>query len=80
MNCPHKNSLLLLKIHVVDFLTKKCGLDYSEDEVFRMLGIIGTNGVHIDIPNIFGGYESGNMVYPTVSYLSHACASNARCW
>ena len=63
---PGKNSFLFMKINIVDFLIEKCGLDYTEDEIFRMIGIIKTNSVHVDYPSINDVQVSGHVVYPTV--------------
>ena len=79
-NSPRKNNLQILKIHVVDFLIQKCGLNFTEDEIFRMIGIIKTNAVHVEKPMFKEQKISGHVVYPTVSFMSHSCVSNARCW
>lgn len=51
----------------MDFLIEKCGLDYTEDEIFRMIGIIKTNSVHVDYPTTINDVQvSGHVVYPTV--------------
>ena len=64
---PGKNSFLFMKINIVDFLIEKCGLDYTEDEIFRMIGIIKTNSVHVDYPTTINDVQvSGHVVYPTV--------------
>ena len=62
----------------MDFLIKVCGLDYSEDEVFRIIGIIRTNALHVEDPKMKMNRVSGRVVYPTLSYMSHSCICNAR--
>ena len=64
----------------MDFLIQKCGLNFTEDEIFRMIGIIKTNAVHVEKPMFKEQKISGHVVYPTVSFMSHSCVSNARCW
>ena len=76
---PRKNSLLLLKINVVDLLIKNCGLDFTEQEIFRMLGIIRTNAIQTDDISLKDRGIIAHVVCPIVSYMSHSCISNARC-
>ena len=63
---------------MIDFFTKICGLDYREDEILRILGIIRTNALNIQDPNMKISGVSGRIVYPTLSYLSHSCICNAK--
>ena len=63
---------------MVDFLIKVCGLEYSEEEVFRILGIIRTNALEAQDPAMKVNGVSGKVVYPTLSYISHSCICNAR--
>ena len=37
----------MFQVNVINFLRKVCGLDYEEDEVFRILGIIRTNALQV---------------------------------
>ena len=55
-----------------------CGLEYDKDEIFRILGIIRTNALQVQDPNMKLHGVSGRAVYPTLSYLSHSCICNAR--
>ena len=34
---------------MVDFLRKTCGFDYTEEEIFRVIGILRTNAFHIQV-------------------------------
>ena len=63
---------------MVDFLRKVCGFDFTEEEIFRAIGILRTNALHVqdDVMKKFG--VGGRAVYPTFSFLSHSCISNAR--
>ena len=67
-----------MQVNVVDFLKKVCGFDFTEEEIFRAIGILRTNALHVqdDVMKKFG--VGGRAVYPTFSFLSHSCISNAR--
>jgi hypothetical protein len=65
-------------VNVVDFLRKVCGLDYSESEIFWVIGILRTNAFYIDDPQMKRLGVSGKALFPTFSYLSHSCICNAR--
>ena len=55
-----------------------CGLEYEEEEIFRILGIIRTNALQVQDPTMKLHGVSGRAVFPTLSYLSHSCICNAR--
>ena len=65
-------------MNVVDFLRKTCGLDYTEAEIFWVIGILRTNAFYIDDPLMKRHNVSGKALYPTFSFLSHSCICNAR--
>lgn len=61
-NCTTTDQVVTVK-----FLKEKCKLQsYSEDELFRAIGIFLTNGVNQGIFNSQG-------LYPTFSFISHRC-------
>lgn len=63
---------------MVDFLIKLCGLDYSEAEVYRAIGLLRTNAFHVEHPYMKRQDVSGRALFPTFSFLSHSCYCNAR--
>ena len=42
---------IYFQINVVDFLRKVCGFDYSEEEIFRVIGLLRTNALQIQVLN-----------------------------
>ena len=68
----------MFQINVVDFLRKTCGFDYTEEEIFRVIGILRTNAFHIQDPIMKRYNVGGRAIFPTFSFLSHSCISNAR--
>ena len=66
------------QVNVVDFLRKTCGFDFTEDEIFRAIGILRTNCLMVQDETMKLFDVSGRAVYPTFSFLSHSCISNAR--
>ena len=63
---------------MVDFLIKVCGLDFSEDEILRATGILRTNSLHIQHPEMKKADVSAGGMFPTFSLLSHSCVCNAK--
>ena len=53
-------------------------MEYEEDEIFRILGIIRTNALQVLDPSMKMNDVSGRAVFPTLSYMSHSCICNAR--
>lgn len=49
---------------VVRMLKMDCGLEVDEEEIMRLVGILGTNGAN-------QGILPGHGLYPTFSYISH---------
>ena len=68
----------MFQVNVVDFLRKICGFDYTEEEIFRVIGILRTNAFHIQDPIMKRYNVGGRAIFPTFSFLSHSCISNAR--
>ena len=66
--------------NVVDFMRKGLNLadTYTEEEIHRAVGILRTNAFQIEHPYLAAQGTSGKAVYPTFSFLSHSCISNAR--
>jgi len=56
---------------VVDFLLKKCRLNFTEDDVMWAIGLLKTN-------TIMYGNEGGRALFPMFSLMNHNCASNAK--
>ena len=55
---------------IVDFIRENCNQSskYSEEEIFRAIGILSTNGVN-------QGMMLGHGLYPTFSFISHRFVS-----
>lgn len=66
-------------MHVVDFLIDTCGLDFNEEDIFKMHGIIATNATNVESQNLRPYKNNGLGLFPTVSIMSHSCISNAKC-
>eukprot|EP00092_Neocalanus_flemingeri_P013253 GFUD01014283.1.p1 GENE.GFUD01014283.1~~GFUD01014283.1.p1 ORF type:complete len:522 (+),score=161.87 GFUD01014283.1:236-1801(+) len=66
--------------NVVDYLRIRVGLadTYSEEEIHRAIGILRTNAFQIEHPYLAAQGTSGKAIYPTFSFLSHSCISNAK--
>jgi len=66
--------------NVVNYLRVKGGLadTFTEDEINRAIGILRTNAFQIEHPYMAAVGTSGKAIYPTFSFLSHSCLSNAR--
>jgi hypothetical protein len=69
----------MFQVNVVDFLIKVCGFDFfTEADVFRVLGIIRTNSLHVQHEYLMNQDVSARAVFPTFSFCSHSCVSNAK--
>jgi len=66
--------------NIVGYLRIVVGLadTYSEDEINRAIGILRTNAFQIEHPYMTAQGTSGKAIYPTFSFISHSCISNAR--
>ena len=40
---------ICFQINVVDFLRKVCGFDYSEEEILRVIGLLRTNALQVQV-------------------------------
>merc|ERR1712179_512100 len=70
----------MFQANVVDYMRIKGGLadTYSEEEIHRAIGILRTNAFQVEHPYMAAVGTSGKAIYPTFSFLSHSCLSNAR--
>jgi len=62
----------IIQSTIVDYVLHDLGLSskYSEAEVLRAVGLLRTNA-------LYQPHTKGNVLYPTFSFLSHSCVSNA---
>ena len=65
----------MIQEDAIDFLVKKCNLDLDPQEIIQILGIIRTNALKIQGPDM---KSTGRVVFPTLSYMSHSCICNAK--
>lgn len=73
----------LYQEHVVDFLRNTCGLasNFSEEEVFHVLGVIDVNSVKIHSSSHERSSVTqypGHALYPVTALISHGCISNSK--
>jgi len=70
----------MFQVNVVDFMRKRCGLKdkYTDEEIHWAIGVARVNAANVDRPHMSAQGTSGKAIYPTFSYLSHSCMSNAR--
>jgi len=75
----NKESWDNVQTNIVGWLRTKGGLadQFSAAEITRAIGLIRTNGINIEKPYA-GQMVSCKALYPTFSFLSHSCISNAR--
>jgi len=64
------------QIHVVQFLTQKCKLDVTEQEVEEVLGRMFTNCGDLQLPA--EGFGRGCGFYPTYANMNHSCICNTK--
>ena len=62
----------IIQSTIVDYVLHDLGLSslYSEAEVLRAFGLLRTNA-------LYHPHSKGIVLYPTFSFLSHSCISNA---
>ncbi len=67
-------------MNVVDHLRKTCGLAdrYTDEDIHRILGVIRTNGIHVQHEHLRNQDVAARAVYPTLSIVSHSCVCNAK--
>jgi len=56
---------------VVDFLLKRCRLNFTEDDIMWAIGLLKTN-------TIMFGESGGRGLFPMFSLMNHSCRSNAK--
>lgn len=68
-----------VQTNIVGWLRSKGGLadQFSAEEITRAIGLIRTNGINIEKPYACQ-MVACKALYPTFSFLSHSCISNAR--
>ena len=65
------------RMAAVDPLTKNLAdSPYTEEDVLHAVGVLQTNTVSLAVPGVKHGLYTA--LYPTFSFLSHSCISNAK--
>lgn len=65
------------RMAAVDPLTKNLACSpYTAEDVMHAVGVLQTNTVSLAVPGVKQGLYTA--LYPTFSFLSHSCLSNAK--
>ena len=59
------------------YLTKVLGLDYTQEEVNHVIGLLEVNAYEVEV-KAERGVGVGRGVFPLLAKLNHSCVSNAR--
>ena len=63
--------------NIVNFLMEICSLDFTEEEINHVIGVIEVNAFEVSLGTSTGG-QTGRGVFPLLAKLNHSCVSNCR--